>query len=204
MAVPVLPPVREGEEIQQHLQVHPVQNLGKRKFLVSGLVVYHTQPELSVVQPAVHAVGHADEGQGLRALAQLNGRDILRFGEIQLEVQRREIRKPQLVRHVLHHPPHIVPQALEEVDKAARLLLKIVELLMDIDFHILVRERTQLLVRNRTEAAARPDLAGHVFEDIVHEGTHLRRLESRGLVRLCLQSVLAEVGEAAGGKLFHP
>ena len=56
----------EGEEIQQHLDAQPVPHIREVEGLAPGLVVHHPQIELAVVEPAVHPVHLAADGEGAR------------------------------------------------------------------------------------------------------------------------------------------
>ena len=195
-------PVREREEIQQHLQVPTLYHVAEGKLLAAGLVVHHAQVELPLVQPPVDPVGDADEGEPLPAFPEGDGRDVLCLGEIQFKVQRRKVRHPQFLRHVEHDAAGVVPQTLEEIDEAAALLLKVIEFFRDVEVDEPVGEGGELLVRDGAKAAPLPDCARDVFQHIVDEGAVFRRLEARRLVGLCLEPVLAEIGKAAGGKLL--
>ena len=150
------------------------------------------------MQPAVHAVGNAGEGEGLPVLRQLGGLQLVGVGEVQLKVQRHEVRAPQLLRHIQHHLVHIRAQAAEQVHKAAGFLLKIVELAVNVVLHKAVGHLMQLLVAEILKAAALLRLLRRLFQDGVHEGADLGRGEARRLIGLGAQTVLAEIGIAAG------
>ena len=193
----------EREEVQQHLKPHAVPDIGHGKLLAPGLIVDDTEVKLAVMVPAVDTVGNAGEDEAVLSAAELDRRHFARVGKIKLKVQRLEVRSPQLRRHILDDAPDIPAQAVEEVDKAAALLVKIVELLGDILRGEAFAQLAQGLIVHRGKAAAALDLARGLFKDIVHEGADLRRAEGGWLIWLCAQAVLAEIRKAAGGKFIY-
>ena len=75
---------------------------------------------------------------------------------------------------------------------------------MNEPFDILVAELPQLLLADLFEATQNLYLPGGIFQHVVHEAADLRRAEAGRLMGLGLQSVLAEVGEFAGGEFINP
>ena len=190
----------QGKQVQQHLQTLPIPDIRQRELLVAGFVVHHPQVQPALVDPAVHPVGNSGQGQLLRPLAQLQRADILGLGEVQLEVQRLEIRAPQLLGGVQHHLPGVLADPMEQIEEAGGLLPKVVELLMDIFLHVALADPAHLLVADLSEAPQSGDLPGGVFQQIVVEGADLRGGKPGRLMGLGLQAVLAEVGEFAAGE----
>ena len=70
------------------------------------------------MEPAVHAVGNAGEGEPALARAKLHGRQLRRVREIELEAQRLKIRTAKLRRHVAHHLMDVAREPLEKVHEA--------------------------------------------------------------------------------------
>ena len=153
--------------------------------------------------PAVDTVGDTGEDETVLPAAELDRRHFARVGKIKLKVQRLEVRPPQLRRHILDDAPYVAAQAVEEIDKAAALLVKIVELLGDVLRSEALAQLAQGLVVHRGKTAAALDLARGLLKDIVHECADLRGAEGGGLIGLCAQAVLAEIRKAAGGKFIY-
>ena len=186
------------EQVQQHLQPHAIPHVRERERLAPGLVVDHAQVELAVVQPAVHAVGHAAHVERHLTVRERDRRDLLGVGEVELEIQRHEIARAQLVRHVGHHLPHLPAQAAEEVDEACGFLLKIIELVVDVALRPVVGEAPELLVGHDRKAAGGRRVLRRMLQDIVEERADLRRAERRRAAGLGLEPVLQKVSIAAG------
>ena len=93
--------------------------------------------------------------------------------------------------------------ALEKMDKAAALFLKIIELLSNIAVDMLLSYLPQLLVADLTKAAQSFYSLRRVLQHIVHECAYFRRLEACRLIGFCLQSVLAEIRKLAGGEFIY-
>ena len=89
--VPLALPL-EREQIQQHLHAEPVAQIRQVKGFFARLIVHHADIELSVPEPAVHAVDLAGDGEGTLPLADGDGRELpVPSAEAQLELQRHEV-----------------------------------------------------------------------------------------------------------------
>ena len=190
----------EREEVQQHLQPHAVPHVRERERLAPGLVIDDAQVELAVVQPAVHAVGHAAHVERHLAVRERDRRDLLGVCEVELKIQRHKVARAQLVRHVGHDLPHLLAQAAEEVGKARGFLLKVVEFVVDVALRPAVGESTELLVRHGGKTAGLRHVLRRVLQDVVEERADLRRVERRRAAGLGPEPVLQEVRIPAGGK----
>ena len=152
------------------------------------------------MQPAVHTVGHAAHVERHLAVRERDRRDLLGVGEVELEIQRHEIARAQLVRHVGHHLPHLPAKAAEEVDEACGFLLKIIELVVDVALRPVVGEAPEFLVGHDGEAAGGRRVLRRVLQDIVEERADLRRAERRWAAGPGPEAVLQKIGIAAGAE----
>jgi hypothetical protein len=82
----------EREEVQLYLQPLAVPHvLRAENCLAPGLVVDDSQVELAVVQPAVHAVGHAAHVERHLTVRERDRCDLLGVCEVELKIQRLEV-----------------------------------------------------------------------------------------------------------------
>ena len=82
----------EREQIQQHLHAETVAQIRQVEGFFARLIVHHADIELSVPEPAVHAVDLAGDGEGALPLADRDGRELpVPSAEAQLELQRHEV-----------------------------------------------------------------------------------------------------------------
>ena len=174
------------------------------KRLAPRLVVYDSQVEPPVVDPAVHPVHKAGDADGDPVHVQLHRGQVLAAAEAQFKGDGLELGGTQLLGHVVHHGVHRLAQAAEQVLESGILMLQSSQLLLYILLHRLIGDGPQLLRRHLLHAP--PGLAG--FEDVlqheVDEGAVLRGLKSGSPPWFRLQAVLHEIGEVAGLVLVHP
>ena len=79
----------QSEQVQEHLNAQAVPQVRQVKGFFPGFVVHHPQIQLSVVEPAVHPVHLAADGQGLISLGDGNGGQLpVPAAEAQLEGHR--------------------------------------------------------------------------------------------------------------------
>ena len=188
----------EREQVQQHLQPHTVPHVRERECLAPGLVIDDAQVELAVVQPAVHAVGHAAHVERYLAVRECDRRNLLGVCEVEFKIQRHKVARAQFVRHV--GLPHLLAQAAKEIGKARGFFLKVVEFVVDVALRPAVGEAAELLIRHGGKAAGIRHVLRRVLQDIVEERADLRRIERRRSAGLGLESVLQEVCVPAGGE----
>ena len=202
-AVELLPRPVQGEEIEQHLHAQAVHHIRERKALAPGLVVHDAQVEPAAVQPAVHPVRYAAQAHAAAARQLRRGREA-RAGEIQLEAQGTEVGVLQLLRHIAHDAAHALGKAGVEIGKARAPAFEAAQLLFQVAPGVFVCQGVEPLRRGGGKAALRSRILRDVLEDIVDERARFRGAELRRTARSRAQAITKEVGEAAGGQLFHP
>ena len=93
----------QGEQVQQHLDAQSVPHIRQVECLFAGLIVHHPQIELAVLDPAVHPVHLAADGQALIPLGDGHGRQLpVLSAEAQLKGHGLEIRHRHLIGDILH------------------------------------------------------------------------------------------------------
>ena len=127
-----------------------------------------------------------------------------RAGEIQFETQGTEVGVLQLLRHIAHDAAHALGKAGVEIGKARAPAFEAAQLLFQVAPGVFVCQGVEPLRRGGGKAALRSRILRDVLEDIVDERARFRGAELRRTARSRAQAIAKEVGEAAGGQLFHP
>ena len=197
------PFIPQRKEIEQHLQAEPVAQLREVKALRAGLVVHHAQKQLTVLEPAVHAVDLADHAQLLPRLADGHGWELSVRAEAQLKGQRLEIGVGKLLHRRIHDAVDRLAQPAEKIAEARVLPVKVGEIFFNVCTDRLPHKRVQRRTLQRLEAAALARRAERVLHHVVDKGADLRRVEARSCALLRAQAVLHEVGEMAAPRLVH-
>ena len=192
----------QGEQIQQHLYAQSVPHIRQIKGLFAGLVVHHPQIELAVLQPAVHPVHLAAHGKSGFSFRHGDGGELpVLAAEAQLKGNGPEIRYRHLVGDVLHDGTGCLPQTGEQIPEPGALPGVAVDLRPGVLVHIVVYQLSQRRLVHLSVTAPVPHVTVHIFQQIVDECTHLRRLKAGAGALLGAQTVLHEVPEMAA---FQP
>ena len=212
-AVVLLPPVLQGEQVQEHLKPQAVPHLGEVEGFFARLIIDHSQIELSVVDPAVHPVHKAGDAQGHPVHGELHRGQLPPLSEAQLEGDGTEFGGGQLLGHIVHHRLDRPEQAAEQIPEPLGLVLQPPQLLLDVALH---RRLCQLpqppavlrppdgVVPAGEDSLLKHLVLEHMLQHIVDKSAVLRCCKASRLAGLRLQAIAHEVGEVAGFVFVHP
>ena len=196
----------QGKEIQEHLQILAVKQVGIGEILAAGLVVDDAEVGRTVLFVGIHAVDdlyalaaqniHAVDLAGEQTVAAGgmvdDGRHLGAGGEGQLLRRGGELRQTQLARHIQHDGGSLLPVAGGEIALAAGAGVALREVGLHARVHAALGERRDLRVGEGGKAALRLGLAHDVLENVMDEGAEQRRVEFCLLPWRGAQAVLQE------------